>query len=135
MPFHYSRHGPECGRSAALGKAAGSVWLLDERIRIGKDTDGVGTRLRISIGCIERQDGLAHGLIIALEPHPDIREYLPRLATARPPAPPVDLLDLIDAFAPTALISVASGGRTNPPHHIHGPTAATTPTHRIHTPN
>src|SRR3546814_2380952 len=113
MPFHYSRHGPECGRSAALGKAAGSVWLLDERIRIGKDTDGVGTRLRISIGCIERQDGLAHGLIIALEPHPDIREYMPGLASARPPAPLVEILDLIDAFAPEALISVRSEEHTS----------------------
>src|SRR3546814_4305375 len=75
-----------------------SVRLLDERIRIVKDTDGVGTRLRISIGCIERQDGLANGLIIALEPHPDIREYMPGLASARPPAPLVEILDLIDAF-------------------------------------
>src|SRR3546814_19088707 len=89
-------HVPECGRYAALGKAPGSVRLLDERIRIVKDTDGVGTRLRISIGCIERQDGLAHGLIIALEPHPDIREYMTRLASARPPAPLVDILDHID---------------------------------------
>src|SRR3546814_10995577 len=107
-------HVPECGRYAALGKAPGSVRLLDERIRIVKDTDGVGTRLRISIGCIERQDGLAHGLIIALEPHPDIREYMPGLASARPPAPPVEILDLIDAFAPEALISVAAGGRKKP---------------------
>src|SRR3546814_2160972 len=87
---------------------------MDGRSRIVKDTDGVGTRLRISIGCIERQDGLAHGLIIALEPHPDIREYMPGLASARPPAPLVEILDLIDPFAPEALISVAAGGRKKP---------------------
>src|SRR3546814_7008077 len=39
---------------------------------------------------------------------------MPGLASARPPAPLVEILDLIDAFAPEALISVAAGGRKKP---------------------
>src|SRR3546814_11357925 len=39
---------------------------------------------------------------------------MPGLASARPPAPLVEILDLIDAFAPEAPISVAAGGRKKP---------------------
>src|SRR3546814_16243233 len=83
---------------------------------------GVQTCAIPIFGCIERQDGLAHGLIIALEPHPDIREYMPGLASARPPAPLVEILDLIDAFAPEALITVAAGGRKKPRNPMPVPT-------------
>src|SRR3546814_12773455 len=114
-------HVPECGRYAALGKAPGSVRLLDERIRIVKDTDGVGTRIRLSIGCIERQDGLAHGLIITLEPHHDIREYMPGLASARPPAPLVETLDLIYALPPETIRTIAARRQQQPQNTMPGP--------------
>src|SRR3546814_9392630 len=45
---------------------------------------------------------------MALEPPPGIREYMPGLASAGPPAPLVEILDLLDAFAPEALISVTA---------------------------